>query len=88
MCCCNTPPAGPTADMTCVNDLLEERAAAESTNEYFDSRRLDVDLQAIPCATGSVCEGDEERSVCTSFNGTGAGVHCNSLFVCIPHNHT
>lgn len=61
----------PGIGMSCVDDLLEERAEDLATDEYYDHNRLDLDREAIPCGVGSVCEGDESNALCTAFNGTG-----------------
>lgn len=64
----------PGAGRPCVDDLFEELAGDDSTDEYFESSRLDLGLEAIPCGVGSVCEGEESDAVCTAFNGTGTVV--------------
>lgn len=72
----NTLSSVPGIGMSCVDDLLEERAEDLSTDEYYDHNRLDLDREAIPCGVGSVCEGDESNAMCTAFNGTGTTVYC------------
>ena len=62
----------------CVHDRLEERAEDDSTDEYYESNRLSLGREAIPCAIGSVCEGDESNTTCTAFSGTGTVVHCTN----------